>query len=83
MASIIDKTLHVAESRHIQGVKIGFFSIPAVGISGDYLDIQKLDSNTMLLALGDVSGHGLGTGYLVSAIRGIIQKSNSKKIGFI
>ncbi|EMO60393.1 stage II sporulation protein E [Leptospira borgpetersenii serovar Pomona str. 200901868] len=33
----------------------------------------------MLLALGDVSGHGLGTGYLVSAIRGIIQNQIRKK----
>ncbi|EMJ47179.1 PP2C family protein-serine/threonine phosphatase [Leptospira santarosai] len=79
MASIIDKTLHVAENEHIKGTKVGFFSIPAVGISGDYLDIRKLNSNTMLLALGDVSGHGLGTGYLVSAIRGIIQNQIRKK----
>ncbi|XDD50415.1 PP2C family protein-serine/threonine phosphatase [Leptospira sp. WS92.C1] len=79
MASIIDKTLHVAEGEPIKGTKIGFFSIPAVGISGDYLDIQKLNSNRMLLALGDVSGHGLGTGYLVSAIRGIIQNQIRKK----
>lgn len=79
MASIIDKTLHVAEGEPIKGINIGFFSIPAVGISGDYLDLQKLNSNTMLLALGDVSGHGLGTGYLVSAIRGIIQNQIRKK----
>ncbi|MDV6234199.1 PP2C family protein-serine/threonine phosphatase [Leptospira ellisii] len=79
MASIIDKTLHVAEGGTIKGVKIGFFSIPAVGISGDYLDLQKLSPNTMMLALGDVSGHGLGTGYLVSAIRGIIQNQIRKK----
>ncbi|TGK28176.1 serine/threonine protein phosphatase [Leptospira gomenensis] len=79
MASIIDKTLHVAEGGTIKGIKIGFFSIPAVGISGDYLDLQKLSSNRMMLALGDVSGHGLGTGYLVSAIRGIIQNQIRKK----
>ncbi|EPG73372.1 SpoIIE-like protein phosphatase domain protein [Leptospira fainei serovar Hurstbridge str. BUT 6] len=74
MASILDKTLHLPELETIPETNVGYFSIPAVGISGDYLDILRIDPKRQLLILGDVSGHGLGSGYLVSAVRGIIRR---------
>lgn len=70
-ASILDKTLNIYEP--VQNINIGFLSLPAVGISGDYIDIIPLDENKLMLFLGDVVGHGLGSGYLASAIRGLIR----------
>ncbi|PJZ50358.1 PP2C family protein-serine/threonine phosphatase [Leptospira saintgironsiae] len=74
MAAVLDKTLHLPELETIKSVQLGYFTLPAVGISGDYLDILKLSPKRQLLFLGDVSGHGLGSGYLVSAVRGIIRR---------
>lgn len=73
MASILDKTLHLPELETVKGTTVGYFTLPAVGISGDYLDILRISPQKQLLFLGDVSGHGLGSGYLVSAVRGIIR----------
>lgn len=73
MASILDKTLHLPELETVKGTTVGYFTLPAVGISGDYLDILRISPKKQLLFLGDVSGHGLGSGYLVSAVRGIIR----------
>ena len=47
-------------------------SIPAVGISGDYIDFVKTNDNKLMVFLGDVSGHGVGSGFLVSAIKALI-----------
>ncbi|PJZ69942.1 serine/threonine protein phosphatase [Leptospira perolatii] len=74
MAAILDKTVHLSELETIKSTNVGYFSVPAVGISGDYMDILKISPKKQLLFLGDVSGHGLGSGYLVSAVRGIIRK---------
>lgn len=41
-------------------------------VSGDYFDFIELNPHTYLLFLGDVSGHGLGSGYLQSVIRSLI-----------
>ncbi len=54
------------------GIKIQFFNQPVLSVSGDYVDIIPINNDKIAIFLGDVSGHGLGTGYLVSAIRSIV-----------
>lgn len=54
------------------GIKIQFFNQPVLSVSGDYVDIIPINNDKIAFFLGDVSGHGLGTGYLVSAIRSIV-----------
>ncbi|GIX41622.1 MAG: serine phosphatase [Leptospiraceae bacterium] len=62
------------------GINIQYFNQPVLSVSGDYVDIIPLSKNQLAVFLGDVSGHGLGTGYLVSAIRSIVHYSfNIKK----
>jgi len=53
----------------VSNLQVSSISIPAISVSGDYLDVFQLPRNRVAGFLGDVSGHGLGTGYLVSAIR--------------
>ncbi|MFN3605246.1 MAG: PP2C family protein-serine/threonine phosphatase [Leptonema sp. (in: bacteria)] len=55
-----------------EGIQIKYFNQPALSVSGDYIDIIKIDEDHLGVFLGDVSGHGLGTGYLVSSIRSIV-----------
>ncbi|TGN10188.1 PP2C family protein-serine/threonine phosphatase [Leptospira ilyithenensis] len=73
-ASIVDNTLRLILPSDIKWIEFGFFSKPAVGISGDYLDLIPVSSSKMIILLGDVAGHGLGTGFLVSAIKGIVRE---------
>ncbi|MCG6140262.1 PP2C family protein-serine/threonine phosphatase [Leptospira mtsangambouensis] len=73
-ASIVDNTLRLILPSEVKGIDYGYISKPAVGISGDYLDIIPVSQTKMIVLLGDVAGHGLGTGFLVSAIKGIVRE---------
>jgi protein phosphatase len=73
-ASIVDNTLRILPPNEIEGIEYGYYSKPAVGISGDYLDIIPISPTKVIILLGDVAGHGLGTGFLVSAIKGIVRE---------
>ncbi|MBW7857722.1 MAG: serine/threonine-protein phosphatase, partial [Leptonema sp. (in: Bacteria)] len=59
------------------GIDYRFFNRPVLSVTGDYIDIIRLDSNRVAVFLGDVSGHGLGTGFLVSALRSIVRTTIS------
>jgi len=63
----------------IQAVKLSFFSDPVISVTGDYLDIFQTQPDSLFVFLGDVSGHGLGTGYLVSAIRSLVRSHLESK----
>lgn len=73
-AMILEETIHPPMTSKIKNrqTDIQFFSIPAVSISGDYIDFIPVDEKQIFILLGDVSGHGLGSGYLVSAIKAIV-----------
>jgi serine phosphatase RsbU (regulator of sigma subunit) len=72
---IMQKTVNplVFDSERIEDLEFGYISIPAVGISGDYMDFIKTPDNRLWIFLGDVSGHGVGSGFLVSAIKALVQ----------
>lgn len=55
------------------GIRVSLLVNPVASVTGDYVDVLELDGNRTAVFLGDVSGHGLGTGYLVSAIRSIVR----------
>lgn len=48
---------------------------PSQLVTGDYLDLVKIKSKSYLIILGDVSGHGLGSAYIMSILRTIIRGS--------
>jgi hypothetical protein len=60
------------DSIRMEDLDFGYMSLPAVGISGDYIDFVKTTDNKLLVFLGDVSGHGVGSGFLVSAVKALI-----------
>ena len=55
------------------GIRFSHSIQPALSVSGDYFDIIPLKNNQLACFLGDVSGHGLGTGYLASSLRAIVR----------
>lgn len=48
---------------------------PSQLVTGDYLDLVKIRPKNYLIILGDVSGHGLGSAYIMSILRTIIRGS--------
>lgn len=65
----------------VKDISLGAFSLPVLSVTGDYLDLIHLPHNRIAFFLGDVSGHGLGTGYLVSAIRSMVRSHMLSGIG--
>ncbi len=44
-------------------------SLPATEVGGDYYDYFRLSPNQLALVIGDVAGHGLASGLLLSGVR--------------
>lgn len=44
-------------------------SLPATEVGGDYYEYFKLSDSKLVLVIGDVAGHGLATGLLLSGVR--------------
>jgi len=53
------------------GMDISFFYRPYLRVIGDYFDFFKLDEDHTAIIIGDVSGHGLSTAMVLSAVNGI------------
>ncbi|MDH5718054.1 MAG: serine/threonine-protein phosphatase [Spirochaetia bacterium] len=60
-----------------QNKNVSFYSFfrPSNRVSGDYIDFLPISNNEYYLFLGDVSGHGLGSSYIMSIVRSIIRSA--------
>ncbi|MBT6119944.1 SpoIIE family protein phosphatase [bacterium] len=56
---------------HVPGMDLTCFMRPADEVGGDYYDIYSVDDKTWLF-LGDVTGHGLGSGLVMFMAQSII-----------
>ncbi len=72
IAGQVQRSLPEIEKEKCDGLTFAYSNQPALSVSGDYFDIVPLDRDRVACFLGDVCGHGLGTGYLVSSLRSII-----------
>jgi serine phosphatase RsbU (regulator of sigma subunit) len=50
-------------------VELAAASLPATEVGGDYYDYFRLSPSQLALVIGDVSGHGLASGLLLSGVR--------------
>jgi serine phosphatase RsbU (regulator of sigma subunit) len=50
-------------------VELAAASLPATEVGGDYYDYFRLSTAQLALVIGDVSGHGLASGLLLSGVR--------------
>jgi PAS domain S-box-containing protein len=55
------------------GFDIGGASYPAEAVGGDYFDYIALRDGTLGVAVGDVSGHGLGPALLMAEVRAYLR----------
>lgn len=64
-AAEIQASLLPAAAPYMPGFELAGASIPAEEVGGDFFDYLPLDSETLGLAVGDASGHGLPAALLV------------------
>ncbi len=55
------------------GFDIGGASYPAEAIGGDYYDFVPLSDGSLGIAIGDVSGHGVGPALLMAEVRAFLR----------
>ncbi|MBT6069079.1 SpoIIE family protein phosphatase, partial [Candidatus Peregrinibacteria bacterium] len=72
IAKTIQESLIPKEIPEIEGLDIAASVNPAAEIGGDCYDFIKLDEDKTLMYLGDVTGHGVPAGLLVSVANAII-----------
>ncbi len=80
IAGEIQESMSQLDPESMEYLKIIYFNLPVISVTGDYVDIMSLPDGKSAIFLGDISGHGLGTGYLVAAVRAIIRDHMRKSM---
>jgi sigma-B regulation protein RsbU (phosphoserine phosphatase) len=65
-AQKIQLSLLPGEDPHLPGFQFASMTKPAVEVGGDYYDYIRLSESKLAVAIGDVSGHGIPSGLLMS-----------------
>lgn len=55
------------------GMELSASSFPCEAIGGDFLDYRTLSNGRLFLAVGDVSGHGIGAALIMATARAILR----------
>lgn len=53
----------------VEWLELSAASMPATEVGGDYYDYFRLSPSRVVLVIGDVAGHGLASGLLLSGVR--------------
>ncbi len=53
----------------LNGVALAHAYLPATEVGGDFYDVLALDDGRVALAVGDVAGHGVSSGLVMSMVR--------------
>ena len=69
VARSIQQSLLPSTVPQIEGFEIAGWNQPADQTGGDYFDWQHLPSGRVVVALGDVTGHGIGSALLAAVCR--------------
>ncbi len=69
LAREIQEKLQPAEMPKVEGLDLALIAMPSRHVAGDYVDVQPLDDNRVLTAIGDVTGKGLPASLLMSNVQ--------------
>ena len=67
-------------------IELAAASLPATEVGGDYYDYFRLSASQIALVIGDVSGHGLASGLLLSGVRSclyLLEKDLASPVGVL
>jgi len=73
IASSIQSKLFPQEMPSFNTVEVYGINVPAKAVGGDYYDLVKIDGNTLIGFVADVSGKGMPAALLVSMVRTIFR----------
>jgi serine phosphatase RsbU (regulator of sigma subunit) len=79
----IQQSLLPASMPQIEGFEIGAWNRPADQTGGDYYDWQMLPGGKVVVALADVTGHGIGPALLAAVCRAYARASLSAEAGLL
>lgn len=57
----------------IAGLQVSHAYLPASEIGGDFYDVYSLDEHRLAFVIGDVAGHGISSGLVMSTVRGALR----------
>jgi sigma-B regulation protein RsbU (phosphoserine phosphatase) len=72
-AALVQQRLYPREIPRMKGWDVAAACRPAQVVAGDYYDLFELGQGRIAIALGDVSGKGLGPALVMAGVRAIIR----------
>ncbi len=72
LAREIQQSLLPARHLRHDSLSVRAYFRPAAEVGGDYFDIFPLERNHLIVAAGDVAGHGLSTGLLMAMVKSAV-----------
>ena len=69
LAREIQESLLPASHLEVGPISVRATFQPATEVGGDYFDIFAISENNLVVAIGDVAGHGLSTGLLMASLK--------------
>jgi sigma-B regulation protein RsbU (phosphoserine phosphatase) len=73
IAQEVQEQLFPRQISQLASLEVHGFCRPARTVSGDYYDFLKLDSDRLLLAVGDISGKGISAALLMATIHSAVR----------
>jgi serine phosphatase RsbU (regulator of sigma subunit) len=83
VARSIQQSLLPTSEAQIEGFEIAGWNQPADQTGGDYYDWQVLPDRRLLVALGDVTGHGIGPALLAAVCRAYVRATFTPEQGML
>lgn len=73
LAAKVQQRLFPQASPRVEGLDVAGAMFPAAETSGDYFDYIEMPDGALVLAIGDVSGHGFGPALLMAETRAYLR----------
>jgi len=78
LASKIQKALLSEKPPQFRGVSVAARCIPASEVGGDYLDFVTTQDGVAGIAIGDVTGHGMGAAIIMGLLRSVLRAQSTQ-----
>jgi len=73
IAREVQNQLHPKKVPDVGSLRMTALCTPARMVSGDYFDYQKLDDETLVIAIGDVAGKGISAALLMATVQAALR----------